>query len=527
MHIDARGLENNTLIEGDLCIIGAGAAGISIARELLGTPYKVILLESGGFEYDEQTQSLYDGKNIGLPYFSLKEARLRFFGGTTNHWGGMCAPLDPIDFEKRDWIPYSGWPISLEDLNPYYARAQKVCELGPYRYDMEFWGQQEPNLSPLPFDTSKISYKIFQYSPPTRFAKVYGETLLKANNIVLWTYANVTAIETSTNAAMVTGVRIKCLNGKEHQVQARYYVLACGGIENARLLLISNQTETQGLGNRHDLVGRFFMEHVHIASARLLVPSSLLWEQYVLHPESEPKVHLTLNEQVQRERKLLNCTFDLCATDCREVALFNESQQLNEANERFKEEIRLYLEALHMCDNNALLVGKPECLKSLDNRTEIATSELILFSMLEQAPNPTSRVMLDREKDILGLCKIKLDWRLTDLLRQTTEEANQLMAYELGRSGLGRLQLLKWLIQEDRSWPQFPQILRGGWHHMGTTRMSTNPKTGVVNPNCQVYGVSNLYVAGSSVYPTAGTANPTLTLVALAIRLADHLKTLL
>jgi choline dehydrogenase-like flavoprotein len=521
MHIDARTLENNTLIEGDLCIIGAGAAGISIAREFLGTPYKVILLESGGFDYDQETQSLYEGKNIGLPYFALDQSRLRFFGGTTNHWQGMCAPLDPIDFEKRDWIPYSGWPISWSDLDPYYSRAQKICELGPYRYDMEFWEQQEQNLNKLPLDPSKIAYKIFQYSPPTRFGQVYRESLLKANNIVLWTYANVTAIETNTNAAKVTGLHIKCLNGKEHQVRARYYVLACGAIENARLLLVSNQIERNGLGNRHDLVGRFFMEHIHVGSFRLLVSASFPL-QYVADGGSHEKVHLRISEQLQRERQLLNCAFDLYAQDILQAGYFDSSQQ----DEVSKKEIKLHWEALQTL-KDSISVDKRKHLPSPDDSVGVGTRELIVFSALEQVPNPASRITLDREKDRLGLHKSQLDWRFTDLERRTIEEATQIMGYEMGRSGLGRLQIFDWLTQETHAWPQFPEVLRGGYHQMGTTRMSDNPHTGVVNSNCQVYGVSNLYIAGSSVYPTAGTANPTLTLVALAIRLTEHLKKLL
>ncbi|TAG95426.1 MAG: GMC family oxidoreductase [Oscillatoriales cyanobacterium] len=518
--IDARTLDNNTLIQGDLCIIGAGAAGISIACELLGTPYKVILLESGGFEYDDETQSLYEGKNIGLPYFALNQSRLRFFGGTTNHWTGMCAPLDPIDFEKRGWIPYSGWPISWSDLEPYYPRAQKVCQLGPYRYDMEFWEQQEPDLKKLPLDSSKMAYKIFQYSPPTRFGQVYRESLLKANNIVLWTYANVTAIETTVDAARVKGLRIKCLTGKEHQVQARYYVLACGALENARLLLVSNEIEGDGLGNRHDLVGRFFMEHIHIGSARLLVSTSLPL-QYVAERGKQEKVHLTISEEWQRKHKLLNCAFDLYPVDLFSSADFDYLQHQVSA-----EDIKLYLAALQNL-KQSFAVDKRDPLPFLETSPTENKRELMVFSALEQIPNPASRVTLERDKDRLGMPKLQLDWRLTDLERQTIEQATQIMGYEMGRTGLGRLQILDWLTEKTDFWPQFPQVLRGGYHQMGTTRMSDNPKTGVVDSNCQVFGVSNLYIAGSSVYPTAGTANPTLTLVALAIRLADHLKRLL
>src|SRR5258708_16002793 len=156
MHKDATKLEDHSLIEGDICIAGAGAAGISMALEWINTPYKVILLEGGGFEYDDQVQELFAGKTTGQHYYPLKSARLHYFGGTTGHWAGFCSTFDEIDFIKRDWVEHSGWPISRKDLDPFYSRAQKNPELGPSEYGLSYWRPQNPTMTPFPFNEKRI-----------------------------------------------------------------------------------------------------------------------------------------------------------------------------------------------------------------------------------------------------------------------------------------------------------------------------------------------------------------------------------
>src|SRR5579863_5727346 len=183
MHTDGRRLENNTLIEGDVCIVGAGAAGISMALDWDNTKYKVILLEGGGFEYDSKVQELYAGKTTGQPYFPLMSARLHYFGGTTGHWAGFCSPLEEIDFEKRDWVPHSGWPIKRRDLDPYYARAHKNLDLGPYEYQDSYWRKELTGLDDLPLNQASVFNKMWQFSPPTRFGQKYKDTIVKAPNI--------------------------------------------------------------------------------------------------------------------------------------------------------------------------------------------------------------------------------------------------------------------------------------------------------------------------------------------------------
>src|SRR5215217_3309226 len=241
MHTDAQRLEDGSLIEGDLCIVGAGAAGISMALEWVGQGRKVLLLEGGGFDPDPRMQDLYRGEIVGQPYFPLEAARLHYFGGTTNHWAGFCAPFDPIDFEQRDWVPHSGWPIRRADLDPFYARAQRLLDLGPYEYGADYWGRQGGGRARLPLDAEVVWTKMWQFSPPTRFGRKYRDAIVAARDVHLYTHANVVEIEANEGARAVTGLRVRTLEGKEHRVRARRYVLACCSIQNARLLLASDR----------------------------------------------------------------------------------------------------------------------------------------------------------------------------------------------------------------------------------------------------------------------------------------------
>jgi len=506
MHSDARTLPDGTRIEGDLCVIGAGAAGISIAREFADTKHDIILLEAGGFERDPDTQSLYEGKNTGLPYFPLSATRLRYFGGTTGHWSGWCSRLDPIDFEERDWVPMSGWPFSLEDLEPYYRRAHPILDLGNYNYSVDYWDRQgdrffpfSDRLTPFPFDRSKVRTKVFKWSAPTRFGKKYRAEITQTQNLTLWTRANVTEIKTPPSGSEVTGLRVECLNGKEHHVSAQHYVLACGGLENPRLLLNSNQENSDGLGNDNGLVGRYFMEHPHVPSAKL-DPAERRPIYTGNSPEAgEPFYLFSLSPQQQRKHRLLNYN----------GRLFGGGRSINENK-------RSLPEWMYEIPNVRGLENHIEYYLSGDDDTN-----LVVSTRIEQRPNPNSRVSLSSQTDELRQPRIELSWDLTEDEKRTIRVANKTIAEECGRLGIGRLQLMDWTQTDGSAWPD---DLKGGHHHMGTTRMDESPKRGVVDANCKIHGVENLHVAGSSVFPTSGVANPTLTIVAMALRLADHLE---
>jgi choline dehydrogenase-like flavoprotein len=504
MHIDARNLPNQTLIEGDICIIGAGAAGISMALEWIDTPYKVILLEGGGFEYETQMQDLYKGKTTGQRYYPLESARLHYFGGTTGHWSGFCSPLDPIDFEQRDWVPHSGWPINRQDLDPFYARAHKNLDLGPYEYAESYWKEKDPSLDSLPFNEEVVFNKMWQFSPPTRFGTKYKDTIVNAPNIHLYTYANVTNIAANEHASNIQEVTIKNFAGKEHTVRAKYFVTACCAIQNARLLLVSNKQSPKGLGNENDLVGRYFMEHLEIKSAELWLTEPEILKLYAWeYGKTKARAELAISADKQRELKILNGTASLMPLDiARKEPAF----------------IDIWTADTTQRKKNMAKVDAME----KDANSKNGYSSFQLFTRIEQAPNPNSRVTLDTEHDALGVPRAMLHWELTPLEKRSIRTIYELIGQQLGITSKGRVRLMEYLQNEhDNSWPGFTG---GGWHHMGTTRMSDDPKQGVVDANCKVHGINNLFVAGSACYPTSGAPNPTLTLVALTLRLSDHLK---
>jgi choline dehydrogenase-like flavoprotein len=504
MHTDARSIDNNTLIEGDICIIGAGAAGISIALEWIGSPYKVILLEGGGFEYEPRMQELYRGKTTGQRYFPLEATRLHYFGGTTGHWAGFCSPLEPIDFEQRDWIPHSGWPIKRADLDPFYERAHKNLELGPYQYDAGFYEKEDKTLVPFPFDSNAVFNKIWHFSPPTRFGTKYRNDILNAPNIHLFTYANVCNIEANENVSAIKEVTVKNFAGKQHKVKAKYFICACCAIQNARLLLTSNKQASKGLGNDNDLVGRFFMEHLEIKSAELWLEKTDPLKLYMIDfGRTKFRAELAINAKKQRELKILNGTSSLTPL---EIA---------------KKE-RAFIDIW-----TADKVQREKGLANLDDKAQQRPHPngyncYQLFTRIEQAPNPDSRITLDTDTDELGMPRAMLHWVLTPLEKHSIRRIYEVIGQQAGASAKGRVKLMEYLRDwNDDSWPEFTG---GGWHHMGTTRMNNDAKQGVVDSDCKVHGIANLFMAGSSCYPTAGAPNPTLTVVALSLRLSDHIK---
>ena len=483
MIVDARLVSDDTVIDCDVCIVGAGAAGITIAREFVGRPVRVVLLESGWLTPDAETQSLYAGEVTERRYFELDSARSRYFGGTTNLWTGECRPLDAQDFERRDWVPDSGWPIDLDELLPFYQKAQSVCQLGPYRYTADDW--RAFGVRPMAIAGGRIQSCAFQYSPPTRFGQVYREELRRAPNVVTYLGANAVDLETPSPPQRVSAITVRCLSGTSFRVAARAFVLASGGIENARLLLLSDRIQTGGLGNGHDLVGRYFMEHIYLdAAADIRAPRGAISDFYTSgHWVDGRRVRgiLGLTPEVRRRERLTN----FCG-----VIVAPSSSLLSRLR-------------------NAIA----------DVRARPAPRSYFVKNVMEQTPNADSRVTLGQDRDRLGCRRTTLRWRLSSLDKSTAHRAHAILGEELARSGVGHM-----TSSMGREADPWPTSVRGARHHMGTTRMHADPRRGVVDADCRVHGIANLYVAGSSVFPTSGAANPTLTIVALALRLAGHLQ---
>jgi len=516
MIIDARTVPSGAIIETEVCIVGAGAAGITLAREFIDSPFRVTLLESGGMEFDPDTQQLYESQSVGLPFDDLTVCRLRFFGGTTGHWGGYCLPLDSIDFEPRDEFPYHGWPFPKSHLDPWYARAQDVCKLGPYDYRPSSWGIQASKVPP-PFSGPHFETKLLQENP-VRFGPSYAPELRRAPRVTAYLYANAFHLDAGETDAEIKELSVKTLSGVSFTVRARIYVLATGGIENARLLLASGKEGGYGLGNAHDLVGRFFMVHL-VYSAGTIVPANPHMN-FDFHTKSawipgkvriDPLIGLSASSMhdLHLPNAILRWAFQFSPVVGAVEALKRLTGGEGPGGSRLAD--------LSKVIGNLEGVADFAVRKALFGEG-IPIDALHVWCDSEQQPNPQSRVSLGSKRDRLGMREVVVDWQLVAEDKSKAAATARLLGTEVGRTGFGRLRSA---FGDDGAWPK---DFQGNQHHMGTTRMHRDPAQGVVDENCRIHTMGNLYVAGSSVFPTGGASNPTLTIVTLALRLADHLK---
>ncbi|KAA0233711.1 MAG: Fructose dehydrogenase large subunit [Acidimicrobiales bacterium] len=508
MLIDTRELDPSEPVRGDLCIVGAGAAGITIATELIGADTEVILLESGDSEVlDPETQDLGAGANVGRTLtflgseLSLASTHLRILGGTTMHWNGVCRPLDVEDFEQRRWIPDSGWPIERADLDPYYPGAQELLALGPFEYDWQYWTENYDIGQPLIHDDA-VATVMYQLSPPARFGTLYREDLVNAANVRLLIWANATNLNIEPESDRLASVTVATLEGDEVTVEAKVFVLAAGGIEVPRLLLASNDVRRAGLGNQHDLVGRYFMEHPHVPIGLASLGRS--WRELSLY---SPLRYLEIDDPAQPQ------------VPGRAYGGFAATAAERASRELLGAAVTLPENPVHPPAWTGGLdqTSVGELYEAETGRRPQVDAQLMVRA--EQAPNPESRVTLSEERDALGLPRAQLDWRLSDQDIESVQRTLVVLAERFGVHQVGRVQV------EQNALPPADWPIEVGNHHMGTTRMAADPRRGVVDANCRVHDVANLYVASSSVFTTSGYANPTLTIVALALRLAEHLRT--
>lgn len=499
-------VESDTVLETDICVVGGGAVGLSMARLLAGSGLEITVLEGGGREYDEGSQSLYVGVAEGtvLPMKSayLTTSRLRHLGGSTGHWEGFCRPLDPIDYEVRDWVRDSGWQISAETLLPFEERAAELVEVAPFTASKEGEDETEADAAPgkagsrlLPPDAGFEASHI-RRSPPTRFAERYAPELEASDSCRLHLNANVVEVVTDEAGARVEHLEVVGGDGQRYRVRARAYVLGAGGIENARLLLASNRHESAGIGNRYDQVGRNYLDHPFLNAG------------FVVLARRRERVHY-LFKSTGQGRSRVRTIVRPADTLQRSERLLNSMIVMNLAEPRDIEE--RHRDVLGIADDLVSL-AYPQW-GDRRRRPFFAFAKIAT----EQAPNPQSRVTLSDEKDALGMPRAHLDWRLTEQDAYSVQRTMVLLAARLGSAFRGRVRLL---TSAEDPWPN----ATGSNHHLGTTRMHEDPKLGVVDTDCRVHGVSNLWIGGSSVFTTSGASNPTFSLLALTVRLADHLK---
>ncbi len=514
--LDARTDDVPEEITASVCVVGSGAAGITLARSLSDKLSDIALVEAGGLRIDGATQQLFSGQQLGLSYYNLLTCRLRYFGGTTNHWSGYCRANDLIDYEGRPELNLPRWPVTHDQLEPYIQQAGDALGIKALHFQpaeaLKAKGIDPKDLAEE--HSGRLVTKNFLFGKSIRLGPRNREAIETDPNIRPLHYLNLTHIQLTPNGRSVDHLVCKTLTGKTVIMRARKYVLCCHGIENARLLLASNDVQHSGIANDADHVGRYFMDHTHFRASRF-VPSPafpmLYNRQYAANYDLN--ANLSFTDDFTRKAGLLQyyCRFNpVYYTSRTKDALRDIRSDMMEPGDID------FLRDVATVTGNIVGVSKDIFL-----RLGLRADQPDYYEMehrLEQAPNPASRVILSDRLDALGSRIADLDWRINDDDVDSFRRGQALMGQELAALSWGRV------IEEDITRPLVEARIAGHYHHIGTTRMSEAANDGVVDANCRVHGVDNLYVGGSSIFPTAGYSGPTMMIMAFAMRLADHLK---
>jgi len=468
MFFDLQNTEELSDINFDIIIVGAGAAGITLAKKIESSGKRVALVEGGGEEWSDISQDCYKGQVIGDPYFKLDVARLRFFGGTTNHWAGWCRSFEEIDFQRSYLGPEYKWPITFNDIERYKDEACTILEIPS---DFKDVSSADSNIKEIKF----------QFSPPVQFKEKYLKHIKLSSSITLLLNANLVDLvgeNRSVNMAI-----FESFNGNQIKLSGNKIILAMGGIENSRFLLYMSQKHQNHFFDDKLPIGKFWMEHPHFTMGKALVDKKKV-----------PGFYYSLNTSAQLSNRILNCGF--------RVEHLHDEGTKSLIRDVLCLAPRLGSKLVKLADKN-LVCG------------------VELRAAWEQAPNIENAVQLDvNSVDSFGIPRTILRWHKTEFDRKTVKKSvDEFNRWLLEIDG-GRIQLLDWILN-DKEYPENDEL--AGYHHMGGTRMHQSTTFGVVDANCKVHGSNNLFIAGSSVFTTGGHNNPTLPIVQLSLKLANHL----
>jgi choline dehydrogenase-like flavoprotein len=537
MIVDGRTLRSGVEKEHDLCVVGSGIAGMLLVMELAQTFKDICIIESGAWKPDDETQSLYTIINIGHPIRQQYQSRIRYFGGSCNIWAGRSMIYNEIDLMSRPWLDSVSWPIDFAELDRYYALAARYLSLPSYdKLRAENWESKLSDFEQSLFDSGHFKPNVSLFAKaPARFGyrTKYFKKIRNSTNITLYINSNVVNLRLNDSLSGVAHIDVACLNGVRYKIKPKKVVLACGGLENTRILMASDKQMPGGIGNRSGLLGRYYMDHPRAVFGRIKLAKKIKLDHLLGMPVTGGKMQLgiALSDKIQADDGLLNNYLSL--EPCYSIG----SMELYESFVKLmKRLLRKGYSGKRFDFKNQQMAEVPEMIYLLTPKELLPhfmyytyykyscmtksifanLTHLSIVNYSEQEPNIASRVYLDDEKDKLGMRKLVLDWKISNRSFKSSLRLMRLLDEHFRRYGAGHIE------QDLTQIEELPYT--DASHHLGTTRMSADPKTGVVNANCQVHGVNNLYIAGSSVFPTAGHANPTLTIAALSLRLADCLK---
>jgi len=547
MLIDARRMPVGVSLRAPVCIVGAGAAGTTIALELLRAGIEVIVLDGGGSRAEKEAQDTYRGvvEDDG-DHDPLERVRQKRLGGTTQQWGGRCAPLDRLDFEYRSYVGGSGWPIGYDDLEPYYRRAHPFLGLGAFEYGAgDAIPDGRPLLAPSGPDPSVTDEAIWRWGPPVKFWNAYGRELSSSPGARVYHHANVVRLESATAEGRVERV-VFSAGSVEHTVESPVVVLAAGGLEVTRLLLVSNGQRPAGLGNSSGLVGRYYMTHPigEVCRVRFTPPPPRWIHDYErTHDDVYCRRMLKVGPSEQRRQGLLNLAIAPWYPDPQDPAHDDPVLSAFALAKLGLARTRMTWKAtgIHRrygstgqigAHANNVIHGLPALVRFggywARNRwlaerrlpsfmRDVGDAPLRLRFDAEQSPDLENRVALSRDRDHFGVPRLSVRFRVSNGDRHSIARSLAVVAAELEQRHLASVELVSLADLEAMRFGD-------GTHQMGLTRMRDSPTQGVVDRHCRLHDSPNVYVASSSVFPTSGAVGPTLTIVALAIRIADEIK---
>jgi len=531
----------------DVCIVGTGPAGTTVANELAGSGLRVALFESGKLRPSALGDRL---RRVASEGIHIKDySRERVLGGASTTWAGLSSPLDAVDLAPRTYLRESGWPIEHAEMLGLYAEAAER-----YRFpNLALFGadgfgamRRKGDLQPT---WSRVEEKVFlAASEPQNFGREF-RALFDSNAVDVWLDATLVSLEGENDGGRVHDGVVRSSGGREARVKARAFVIATGGIENARLLLASKTPWKQGLGNEHDQVGRWMMNHPKNYRGILHLSRKVESSPYFfgcLHQGFAGYAGLRLPESMQREKELLNSYVRLEPlypwSDNRGVEslvlLAKKSLFFRRWKAQKKSEVVELRDYSETGDDSDLQNERKTATSWLALSAEIARnapsvaayvhSRLVrgkkppierarLRNFIEMEPDPENRVVLGSERDEYGQALPLVKHRCTERDRRSLLALHEALADDFARAGVGQLETD---LSRADPWP----IDQDASHHMGTTRMGADPASSVTDANGRVHSVDNVYMAGASLFPTSGCANPTFTIVALSIRLARHLR---
>lgn len=563
MLVEGLDVDQNAVLPFDVCIVGAGPAGLALAAELDGGSARVCVIESGGATPDEAVQRLgeavVDLNEDG--YTNPTHQNARALGGTAHRWcvevGGesyfRVDKLTPGDFTARSWLPNSGWPIDAAALDPYYQRALARCGVDRMDIDTDAWSDQRHQ--PIESASGRLESRVFLFGRRRVFVQDLPDQLAASTNVTVFTGATCVELESRDNGKQVTRARIRTLDGRQFRITSRAVVLAQGSFEVPRLLLASRGEVEAGLGNHHGLVGRYLTDHQIVKAGSIVSSPPGLAARLAYYDlrtiEGVPgSGRLSLAEKTLEDEKILASAIMVVPRPAHSMGRAVQHLFGRETTSRSSSIVSAYAFRRAITTRirpdrpfrqlSNLVTGADDLVYSFaryqrrfaprfsidnggwsDGAIEPRAVKVVeAYQLCEQAPDPDNRVTLSEQRDALGMPKLAVNFVWRDLDRYSAATAQQIFSDELGAAGVGVLEFPR----RDGE----PVVRQMSAHHpAGTTRMSASPRKGVVDAQCRVHGMSNLFVASASTFPTCGYGPPTLTIVAMAIRLADHLGVLL